>query len=44
MKNIIQYEVAFDGEPATDTGGLKTDFLSGKLLPLICRRYFKKNH
>ena len=30
MKNIIQYEVAFVGEPAVDIGRPKRDFFSGK--------------
>ena len=34
MKNIIQYEVAFVGEPAADIGWPKRDFFSGKSMHL----------
>ena len=50
MKNIIQYEVAFVGEPAADIGWPKRDFFSGKsmhlkLLPLLAKLSYKnENH
>ena len=48
MKNIIQYEVAFVGKPAVDTGGqrenffLKTEHLYCMLLPLLAKDILRK--